>query len=276
VRDRAPGQGAPAPRSLSSYDLPTLDKLPVIQRLMAAEGDGLALDIGVGTGYTTSRVFGARPTVCVDVDAGTAALSRHAAAPGTGRRLYVLAEATALPFRSNVFRFALASEVFEHLADDRAAAGELARVLAPGGRAVLTVPYTGLGFTSFLELARIPTVHDVPGPEFHVRPGYHEEALRALLAPHGLRMIAHAYYLRLFTRAATDLVSLAHLLYQRLVHRRRSWTWADLAGAERGIAFRAYRAVFPLLRAWSRLDRVLAGRRGFGLVAAFTKEPAGP
>ena len=34
---------------------------------MNAHGEGLALDIGIGTGYATSQVFEDRPTVCLDM-----------------------------------------------------------------------------------------------------------------------------------------------------------------------------------------------------------------
>ena len=191
--------------------------------------------------------------------------------PGARQPLCVVAQATALPFKEGVFRFVLCSEVLEHLEDDEAAVQELARVLVSEGRAVVTVPYTKLGFTSFLELCGVKTVHDFPGPEHHVRPGYDEGSLQGLLARHGLKVERHAYYLRFFTRLATDLVSLAHLLYQRIIHRRRAWTWSEAADAEGGIAFRLYTWVFPILWVFCRLDLLLGRVRGFGLVTAVRK-----
>lgn len=256
---------------LSAYDLPTRDKIPVIRRLMAPEAaPGLALDIGIGIGYTTYGVFGDRPTVCVDLDAANLRYYRErvGSVPGARRPLCVIARATALPFKTGVFRFVLCSEVLEHLDDDHAAGEELARVLAPDGRAVITVPYTGLGFTGFLELLGIKTVHDFPGPEYHVRPGYDERSLARLLVHHGLDIERHEYYVRFFTRIATDAVSLAHLIYQRTVHRRRAWTWSEVAASQRSPVLRLYGKIFPLLWAFSRLDRLLRSRRGFGLIAA--------
>jgi len=136
---------------------------------------------------------------------------------------------------------------------------------------VVTVPYTGLGFTSFLELCRIKTVHDFPGPEQHVRAGYDEGSLGRLAARHDLEIERHAYYVRFFTRVAVDAVSLGHLCYQRLVHGRRSWTWSDAAAAEGSPVFRLYTWLFGGLAAVSRLDRLIRGRRGFGLVAVLRK-----
>src|SRR5262245_49171260 len=213
--------------------------------MMGIGDTGLALDIGIGTGYTTRAVFGPRPTVCVDIDASNlhSFVARLAATPDARGALCVIALATALPFKPGSFRFILCSEVFEHLEDDDAAADELARVLAPVGIAIITVPYTGLGFTSFLELLGIKTVHDFPGPERHVRRGYDERSLSALLARHDLVIERYAYWFRLFTRLVTDCVTVVHLLYQRIVHRRRAWTWPDVSAVEGQPIFRLYTRV---------------------------------
>lgn len=261
---------------ISAYDIPTLDKIPVIRELMGAKGDGLALDIGSGTGYTTHCLLGNRPTVCVDIHEPNlrSYRSRVASIPGARRPLCVIAQATALPLKANRFTFILCSEVLEHLEDDETAVRELARVLASDGKAVITVPYLGIGFTSFLELCRIKTVHDFPGPERHVRPGYDERSLVRLLTSHGLVIDRNTYYLRFFARFMTDLVSLAHLLYQRIAHHRRSWTWSEAAAAEGSLVFRLYALVFPVLLACCRLDRFLDRTRGFGLVVAVRKRSA--
>jgi SAM-dependent methyltransferase len=48
-----------------------------------------------------------------------------------------------LPFDDGAFDLAVALDVLEHLADDGAALAELARVVAPGGRVLVTVPQYG-------------------------------------------------------------------------------------------------------------------------------------
>lgn len=53
----------------------------------------------------------------------------------------VRADLCDLPFGTGAFDLLLSSHVLEHLPDDRPALGELARVLRPGGRAVIMVPY---------------------------------------------------------------------------------------------------------------------------------------
>ncbi len=53
----------------------------------------------------------------------------------------VAADLTDLPFADGAFDVVLSSHVLEHIPDDRAAIGELARVLRPGGWAVIMVPF---------------------------------------------------------------------------------------------------------------------------------------
>jgi hypothetical protein len=56
------------------------------------------------------------------------------------RAISARADMTAIPFRSGAFDLVLSSHVLEHVEDERAALGEIARVLAPGGCAVIMVP----------------------------------------------------------------------------------------------------------------------------------------
>lgn len=59
----------------------------------------------------------------------------------TPRGRHVSADATRLPFAEAAFSHAIASEVIEHIEDDRGALRELARVLQPGGRLMMTFPH---------------------------------------------------------------------------------------------------------------------------------------
>jgi len=54
---------------------------------------------------------------------------------------HVVADGTKLPFKSNVFSHTICSEVLEHIPDDMAAIRELARVMKPAGRLVITFPH---------------------------------------------------------------------------------------------------------------------------------------
>ncbi len=63
-----------------------------------------------------------------------------AAAREIGLDARVIEDATALPFAADTFDFVLSIEVFEHLFRPDLAVAEIARVLRPGGTALVTVP----------------------------------------------------------------------------------------------------------------------------------------
>lgn len=112
----------------------------IIARLLApaefAPSGRAVLSAGCGTGGELrflsgyGRVFG--------VDPSESAIS-HARAAGFGDAIQQ-ASLEAVPFPDGFFRLAFALDVLEHVPREGQALGELFRVLAPGGLAVLTVP----------------------------------------------------------------------------------------------------------------------------------------
>jgi hypothetical protein len=135
---------------------------------------------------------------------------------------------------------------------------EFARVLAR----------KGLGFTSFLELLRIPTVRDFPGPEHHARNGYDYRSLAGLVKANGLQIEGFAYCLRLFTKLMADLVGFIHIVYERIVLRKRAWTWFDVTRLRNTRALGPYALSFSALPIICRLDRAIQWMPGFGLRVA--------
>lgn len=88
----------------------------------------LSLDVGSADGPSVPWLSGRRH-VTVDVDP-------RGLRPGQG----VCATALALPFRDHAFDLVSAFDVVEHCASESAVMAELARVLRPGGRLLLSVP----------------------------------------------------------------------------------------------------------------------------------------
>ncbi len=132
------------------------------QMIQTAAGERLAgrvLDNGCGVGlYLRPLAEHARQAVGVEYDFERAAQAK-AAAP------VVNAAGEALPLPSATFDLILSHEVLEHVADDRAALAEMARLLRPGGRLVLFVPNRGYPFeTHGVVLARpLPLRQCPPG-----------------------------------------------------------------------------------------------------------------
>jgi SAM-dependent methyltransferase len=106
----------------------------IVEPLLAGGAPRLMLDAGTGSGGMGPLLD--RYGTLVGVDA-----SRHLL--GLARpRIARLAAASlaALPFCDDAFDALFACDVIEHVADERAALGELRRVARPGGRLVVTVP----------------------------------------------------------------------------------------------------------------------------------------
>ena len=94
------------------------------------------LDVGGGTGRVSQYFRGDVASVCIiDVSVGMLqeALAKGGFCAGSGA-------AEHLPFRDGAFERIIAIDSFHHFRDHRRAAGELVRVLAPGGRLVIEEP----------------------------------------------------------------------------------------------------------------------------------------
>jgi ubiquinone/menaquinone biosynthesis C-methylase UbiE len=110
----------------------------VMQLLQPQRGER-ALDIGCGPGLTTqalAEAVGEARVLGVDIAAPMLSIARGrcAAMPQVA---FELCDVNALPCEDASFDIALASQVYEYVESVDAALAELARVLRPGGRAVL-------------------------------------------------------------------------------------------------------------------------------------------
>lgn len=92
--------------------------------------DATVLDVGCGIGHSFTELA-PRPTIGVDLDAGALA--------GQDRETHV-ADMRALPFADGSFDALVAIQSIEHVPDADRALAEFARVLRPGGTAVLVTP----------------------------------------------------------------------------------------------------------------------------------------
>ncbi|CAA9249013.1 MAG: SAM-dependent methyltransferase [uncultured Acidimicrobiales bacterium] len=109
-------------------------------RLGVGAGERL-LDLGAGAGR---HAFGAMrrgaAVVALDLDQASLKEARLMLESLDGDGAAANGSALALPFPDGSFDRVIASEVMEHIDDDRGALREIARVLRPGGTVAVTVP----------------------------------------------------------------------------------------------------------------------------------------
>ena len=137
------------------------------------------LDLGCGAGRFVAalRDAGADP---VGVEIAEAALERaRAVAPGADLRL--LEPDGSLPLEHGSVDLVWCSEVLEHVADGAQLLHEVRRVLRPGGRLLVTVPFHGRVKAAAIALARFDAHFDPQGQ--HLR--FFTRASLAALAARG-------------------------------------------------------------------------------------------
>ncbi len=120
--------------TLKNYLYNYLERKRAIGRALAREPRGRVLEVGSGL----SPIITDRDDI-VYSELSFRALRSLRAAQRRGR--YLVADGTRLPFADGAIDHVICSEVLEHVENDQAAIGELARVLRPGGVAYITVPH---------------------------------------------------------------------------------------------------------------------------------------
>lgn len=143
--------------------------------LFSCPAGSWVLDAGCGTGRNLEELEDRRRAVGVDTSMRALGFARK-----RGHASLVCGSVEALPFRGRVFEGVLSRDVLYMVPDERKAAGEIARVLSPGGILVLSSP-------AFRALAG---AHDraVGGLRRHTAPD-----LAALLGEAGLRVARTTY-----------------------------------------------------------------------------------
>jgi len=195
-----------------------------LDMIVAAAGgrlQGVVLENGCGVGmYVEHLAPYAAQVIGLEYDF-------ERARQASGRSPYIVnAAAEALPFATASFDVILSHEVLEHVQDDAAAVGEMARVLRPGGRIVLFVPNRGYPFETHgifwrgrYHFGNMPLINWLPRP------------WRNRLAPH----------VRVYTRR--DLERLFAGLPLKVIHRTVIFGAYDNLIARFGPAARLLRAI---------------------------------
>jgi SAM-dependent methyltransferase len=227
------------------------------------------LELGCGTGLTSYflRQRGGTWTSC-DFERDHV----HSARQLVGERVVHIDEHT-LPFPTASFDVVAAINFLEHIEDDDRFFAEMVRVLKPGGEFLFMAPKGEHGRAGFALKRVLGFTADQEGFG-HARDGYPPEKARALMQRHGLTVRSVDSYCRLFTESLEDLLNYA---YHRKAMKDKKPSDQDFHGdtapmsAEAldkvGTAYKVYSAIYPALRAWTMLDRLIPFSPGYMMVA---------
>jgi SAM-dependent methyltransferase len=182
----------------------------------------------------------------------------------------------ALPFADATFSRVVVVDVHEHLEHPDTFDAEVARVLAPGGMAVVTTP----NGNERLPVARLKRwVGMDPATYGHKVQGFEAKELEARMRKVGLVPEQRGAYSRFFT----EFIELAiNFGYVKVLGRRKGRNQpaageiaprsAEQLGSVGG-AFTFYRRAFPLINAVASLDALIPGSGGYA-VGITARRPA--
>ncbi len=127
--------------SLKNYLYNYLLRKMAIEKNLLKERPELILEVGSGISPVMTRTNN-----IIYSDLSFAAMqilkNKH------GKGFYIVADGTNLPFKPDVFSCTICSEVIEHIIDDEKALKELAGVIKPSGRLIITFPHRKLYFAN--------------------------------------------------------------------------------------------------------------------------------
>jgi SAM-dependent methyltransferase len=153
------------------------------------------LDYGCGTGGNTRFYASVGSVVGIEPESSAIRLAQ-----ARGEAQYCCGRGNELPFRAEAFDAVVASDVLEHIEDDRSAMSEITRVLRPGGTLVITVPAHPWLFSR----------HDAALHHFR---RYTRSGLRSLVEQGGLKIRVLSYW----NATLFPAISLYRLLVRRRV-----------------------------------------------------------
>jgi SAM-dependent methyltransferase len=178
------------------------------------------------------------------------------------------------PFADNAFDVLIMIDVHEHFSDLKGLNREIARVVAPGGLAIITTPNgdTRLPVAVFKRYVGM-------GPEIygHVVQGYRVNELQAMMRSIDMKPVGWGGYSRFFTEFAELAINLAYvkILAKKKDHPEvMTGTIAPTSKKEMAAVqkeYRMYSLIYPFMYLFSLLDKLIPGRGGYAVAVSARK-----
>ncbi len=249
---------------LKLYDKSVMKKAKheAIARLLEPSTGKVSLDIGADNGvlsYLLRQRGGHWHSA--DLDPGTVASIRSLVHDNVD-----LIDGQSTPYANDYFDTVIIIDLLEHIHTDKEFVGELARIMKAGGELVVNVPHSkpfslirklrlGLGLTD--------------EKHGHVRPGYTEADLRALLAPHFVVEKVKTYsgffveLIDVFISTALERMSAG-----AVSNKGNVVTGADLKKHEK--KFKIFSLIYPFVWLAAIMDKLLYHAAGHSLILRAT------
>lgn len=255
------------PTNVSAYDLHTRIRSPIIVSMLQIKKGDTILDLGSGPGYfANTSIKQKASTFCLDISLRNLLSIKEREDSNLS---LINAEAEKLPFNKESFDKVLCSEVLEHIKADKAALKEISLILKPGGVLVMSVPCSELKVPTLIELLGMKTVHDYEGPEYHYHSGYTITDLNELINTSDMVVSDCVYFCHFFSKLALDIISICHLMIQKIRTGKTTWHWVDIQDLSSSTSFKIYKVFFPLFFLASKLDALFylsPKAKGYGII----------
>lgn len=249
---------------VSSKSLKKREKLALLDKYLSIDPASIILDLGCAQGilsYYLRKKGGWWLSSDLDL------INLQTAAELLGKNL-IQTPPDALPIKDGTLDMVISLDYLEHLDDDLGCLREIHRCLRPGGRLLIAVPRTGRLFL----LHRIRPAMGMKLEYYgHKREGYRLKDLINLLDQAGLEYRQHKTFSGFLTELAELMLNLVYTRFfssgvpegQRDGHIRP--TTSGEFSSRKG-AFKAYSAIYPLVWALTRLDKLFFWQRNYGLI----------
>jgi SAM-dependent methyltransferase len=216
--------------------------LAALERCVREASPPVVVEVGCGSAIDLALLTRGAPVLALGIDfsAPGVALARDVAGRLDARVRFCAGDTVALPLRARSVGLLFSQGLLEHFRDPRPALAEQARVVAPGGALVVSVPQAFTGYT----------VHK-------------RRAIRADAWPWGWEdQYSAARLRRLGAGAGLGIESVFGYQYWR-AWTEPAWVLRDLVGkVERRLPGRGRTLVRPASRAWDRAWVALERRLG--------------